>query len=182
MNNVRQFVVCASIVFAVAACLTLVAAQEGFERGEEHERLGYFVGNWTNEGRINENTMGLPTGKFNGKDKCEWFEGKFAVVCHSEGTGPMGPTKQIGIMSYAAMEGVYTYYGNESTGMAMTTIPRGTVEGKSWVYNDESKMGDSMVKNRYVMDIKSDTTYTFKWEVEGSDGWATVMEGTVKKN
>ena len=65
--------------------------------------------------------------------------------------------------------------------MAMTTVPRGAVEGKIWTFDDEAKMGDTMVKNRYVMEITSDTSYTFKWEVEGPDGWATIMKGTAKK-
>jgi hypothetical protein len=59
------------------------------------------------------------------KDTCEWHEGRFAVICRSEGTGPMGPTKGLGILSYSPEEKVYTYYGTDSSGMmTMTTIPR----------------------------------------------------------
>ncbi len=181
MRKVQRFAVCAAVIFSVAVCLTLVGAQEAPVRGPEHDRLAYFVGNWTNEGEIKENPMGMPAGKFSGKDRCDWFEGKFAVVCNNSGTGPMGSNTGMGIISYSSMEGIYTYYGTDSTGMAMTTIPRGRVDGKNWVYDDESKMGDKMVKNRYSMVELSATSYTFKWEVEGPDGWTTVMQGTAKK-
>jgi hypothetical protein len=181
MENVRRFAVCASVILSVAACLTLVGAQEAPAPGPEHERLGYFVGNWASKGEIKENPMGMPAGDFTGKDHCEWFEGKFSVECRSEGNGPAGPVKGIGILGYSPMEGVYTYYGIDSTGMAMTTIPRGRVDGKTWVYDDEAKMGDTTVKNRYTMVETSATSYTFKWEVEGPDGWMTVMQGTSKK-
>jgi len=181
MNNVRRFAACASLVFFVAG-LTLVGAQGAPEPGPEHAKLGYFVGKWTNEGELKENPMGMPAGKFSGKDHCEWFEGKFAVVCKSEGKGPMGATKGIGIMSYSATDGVYTYYGTDSTGMAMTTVPRGRVDGKTWVYDDETEMDGKSIKNRYTMVETSATSYTFEWEVEGPDGWTTVLKGVTKKN
>ncbi len=124
----------------------------------------------------------MPAGKFTGTDRCEWFEGKFAVVCHSEGDGPMGPTKGMGIMSYSADAKAYTYYGTDSSGMAMTTVPKGKIDGKTWVYDDESMMGGTMVKSRYTMVETSNTSYTFKWEMQGPDGqWMTVMEGKGKK-
>ena len=180
MKSVRRFAACLSLVL-FAAGLTLVGAQEAPKPGAEHERLSFFVGKWTSAGEIMENTMEMPTGKFTGSDHCEWFDGNFAVVCKSEGNGPMGETKGLGIMSYSPMAGVYTYYGTDSTGMAMTTIPLGKVDGKTWVYDDEAKMGDETVKNRYVIVETSATSYTFKWEIEGPDGWTTVMSGATKK-
>ena len=41
-------------------------------------------------------------------DTCEWFEGRFSVICRYEGTGPMGPSKSIGILGYSSEEKVYT--------------------------------------------------------------------------
>lgn len=145
--------------------------------GPEHERLGYFVGKWKMEGTAAENPF-MPGGKFSSTDTCEWFEGKFAVVCRTQGKGPMGPTRGLGIMGYSAAEKVYVYYGVENNPMAMTTVPRGTVEGDTWTYNDESKMGDQTVKSRYVIKQLDKKSYGFKWEIQGPDGqWKTVMEG-----
>ena len=180
MKNVRRFAFCASLILFVSG-LTFVAAQEAPEPGPEHAKLGYFVGDWTNEGAIEEHPIGMPAGDFSGTDHCEWFDGKFAVVCESEGKGPMGKTKGIGIMSYSSMDGVYTYYGLDSTGMAMTTVPRGRIDGKTWVYDDESQIDGKTIKNRYTMVETSSTSYTFKWEMEGPDGWMTIMHGVTKK-
>ena len=56
-----------------------------------------------------------PGGKFTSTDNCEWFEGHYSVVCRSEGTMPMGPSKSIGILGYSPEEKVYTYYGVDNT-------------------------------------------------------------------
>ena len=78
---------------------------------------------------------------------------------------------------------VHTYYGTDSSGMTMTTIPRGKVEGNTCVYNDESMMGEKMVKSRYTIVITSDTSYDFKWELHRLDGQlTTIMEGKGKKS
>jgi len=66
--------------------------------------------------------------------------------------------------------------------MDMATVPRGTVQEGSWVYNDETKMGGKMVKSRYTIKEISPTSYTFKWEMMGDDGtWASVMEGKSRR-
>ena len=145
--------------------------------GPEHERLGYFVGKWKGEGTVAENPF-MPAGKFTSLDSCEWFEGRFAVVCHTKGKGPTGPTRGLGIMSYNAQEKAYLYYGVENNPMAMTTVPRGTVEGDTWTYLDESRMGDKVLKSRYVIKQVDKKSYTFKYEMQGPDGqWKTVVEG-----
>jgi hypothetical protein len=168
----------------LAVCLVvssgLALAQAPAEKpkpGPEHKRLGYFVGKWTLEGETKPNPF-MPGGKMTSHDTCEWFEGGFAVVCRSEGKGPMGPTKGIGILGYSMEEKVYTYVGLDNSPMAMSTVPRGTVESGTWVYNDESKMGGKPVKSRYTMKEMPPSGYTFKWEVLGDDGaWQTVMDG-----
>jgi hypothetical protein len=144
--------------------------------GPEHQRLGYFVGKWTGEGEIKPGPMG-PGGKITSSDSCEWFEGRFAVVCHAEGNSPMGRSKSLGILGYSPQEKVYTYYGVESANMIMTTVPRGTVQGNTWTYTDESMMGDKKVKSRVTIKELSPTAYTFTMDMQGPDGkWATVME------
>ena len=120
------------MVLACLATVTLVSAQAPTmpTPGPEHQRLGYFTGKWTSEGEMKESPFG-PGGKFTSSDDCQWFEGKFAVVCRTEGKGPMGPMKGLGMMSYSGEEKVYTYYGLDSSGMTMTSVPRGTVQGNT---------------------------------------------------
>jgi len=148
----------------------------------EQKKLGYFVGNWKSEGVVKENPF-MPAGTMTSTDRCEWFEGGFAVVCHTEGSGPMGPMKGIGVMGYSTEEKVYTYFGLDNSGMSMTTIPRGTVTGPDWVYEDESTMGGKKVKNRYALTQVSPTEYTFLWQMADEKGaWITLMEGTSRKS
>jgi hypothetical protein len=163
-----------SLLLAPAA---LAEAPKAPKPGPEHERLGYFVGTWKSEGTVPENPF-MPAGKVSATGSCEWFEGKFAVVCRTQGKGPMGPTRGLGIMGYSAEEKAYVYYGLENNPMTMTTVPRGTVEGDTWTYSDESKMGDKVVKSRYVIKQIDKKSYTFKFEMQGPDGqWKTIVEG-----
>ena len=147
----------------------------------ENARLGYFVGKWKGEGKMEPGPMG-PGGKMTSTDTCEWFEGRFSVICRSEGTMVGAPTKSVGILGYSAEEKVYTYYGVDNTGMTMSTVPKGTVKGNTWTYNDESTMGGQKVKSRVTIKEISPTEYTFRMEIQGPDGkWAPAMESKLTK-
>ena len=123
-----------------------------------------------------------PGGKFTGSDTCEWFEGRFTVVCRSEGTGPTGPSKSMGILGYNSEEKVYTYYGVDNTAMTMSSVPRGTVQGDTWTYTDEGTMGGATYKSRVTIKEVSPTSYTFRMEMQGPDGkWMPMMESTNTK-
>jgi uncharacterized protein DUF1579 len=157
------------------AGVPLLAAQAS-KPGPEHARLGYFVGKWHAEGELKPGPMG-PGGKVTSTDNCEWFEGKFSVVCRSEGTMPTGPTKSIGILGYSPEEKVYTYYGVDNTNMTMASVPKGTVKGDTWTYTDEGMMGGQKMKTRVTIKELSATSYTFKMEMAGADGkWMPMME------
>lgn len=147
----------------------------------EHEKLGYFVGKWVMEGEMKPSPMG-PGGKLASKDNCEWFEGRFAVVCNSTGTSPMGPTKALALLSYSPEEKAYTYYGIDNSGMTSVTVPRGKRDGDTWTYDDESKMGGRKVRQRYSIKEVSATEYSFKFEMEDDDGkWIEVVTGKETK-
>jgi hypothetical protein len=174
-------------VFAVVVCgivlfgLGLAQAQEKPEPTPEHQKLGYFVGVWTSEGELMENPF-MPAGKWTGTSRCDWFEGRFAVVCEGEGKGPMGPGKDLGIMTYSMEENVYTWYGIDNTPMAMLSVPRGKVDGGTWVYDDESMMGGQMVKSRYTIVQQGPSEYTFEWSMADKDGkYEVMMKGVARK-
>jgi hypothetical protein len=168
---------------SVAAALVVVGPVAVFTQappapkpGPEHQKLAYFVGNWTSEGEMKPGPFG-PGGKMSGKDRCEWLEGRFAVVCHNEGKGPMGPMKGIGILSYSSEEKVYTYYGMDNSGMVMTSVAKGTVQGDTWTYTDEGMMGGVKMKSRVTIKEVSPTVQTFLLEIQGPDGkWVPMME------
>jgi len=176
-------VTCLAVACAVGLTTAVLASEVPGppKPGPEHAKLGYFVGKWAAEGEMKASPFG-PGGKTSSSDTCEWFEGKFAVVCNYNGSGPMGPMKGIGILGYSPEEKAYTYYGVDSSVMTMTSVPKGTKDGGTWTYLDESKMGGQTMKSRYVIEELSADSYTFKWEVEGEGGaWTTVMEGKSTK-
>ena len=152
------------------------AAAQAPKPGPEHQKLGFFVGKWKMEGEMKPGPMGAG-GKMSGTDTCEWFEGRFAVVCRAEGKMPTGPSKSLGILGYNAEEKAYTYYGVDNTMMTMPSVPKGTRQGDTWTYNDEGTMGGQKFKTRVVIKEVSPTEYTFKMDMAGPDGkWMPMME------
>lgn len=171
----------AAALLVLASTPTPAEAPKPPAPGPETLKLGYFVGTWKTEGTTAENPF-MPAGKMTSTDVCEWFEGKFAVVCTSQGKGPMGPTKGLGVMNWSPNEKVYLYYGVDNSPMAMSSVPRGTLEGDVWTYLDESKVNGKTVRSRYVIARVDAKSYTFKWEVEGEGGaWKAVLEGKSTK-
>lgn len=146
----------------------------------EHKKLGYFVGNWTSSGDMKESPFG-PAGTITTQDTCEWFDGGFAIVCRGSGKGPTGPMKSLAILGYNTDEKVYTYYGVDNTPMNMNTVPKGKVENGTWTYEDESTFMGATVASRYTIKELSPTSYSFKWQIEGEQGWNTVLEGKTTK-
>jgi hypothetical protein len=167
------------LIAAVSAAAAEVAAAQAAppsKPGPEHARLGFFVGRWKAEGEFKPGPMG-PGGKFTATDTCEWFEGRFSVVCRSEGQMPTGPSRSIGILGYSPEEKVYTYYGVDNTSMTMSSVPKGTVQGKTWTYTDQGTMGGQPFKSRVTIQEESPTAYTFRIEFQGPDGkWTPMME------
>jgi hypothetical protein len=178
-NNVVRFLVGAAV--SLSAFSPASSQQAAPKPGPEIQRLQYFLGNWSTDGEVKPGPMG-PGGKFTQTSKCRWFEGRFAVVCDTEGKFPTGPVKGMDLLGYSPDEKVYTYYGVDNSGMAMTTIPRGTVQGDTWVYNDESMMGGKMVKTRVTIQELPPSAYTFKMDMQGPDGkWVTFLESKSTK-
>lgn len=176
--KIGRMLAAGSIGFAIAAVALAQTPPPGPPKpGPEHKKLGFFIGKWSGEADMKESPFG-PGGKMTWSETCEWFEGGFAVVCHSTGSGPGGPMKGVAILSYSPDQKVYTYYGVGNDGMAMTTIPHGTVKGNTWTYDDESMMGGKSMKTRFIIQETSPTTSTMKWETLGEGGaWTTIMEG-----
>ena len=146
----------------------------------ELKKLDYFAGNWKVEGDIKPGPMG-PGGKFSGTDAWGWMEGGFFLVNHSKFAGAgMGSGSGTSFMGYDTEKKVYTY--DEFNSVGETVHSTGTVEGNTWIWLNDAKMGPKMMKGRFTMMILSPMSYTFKFEVS-QDGttWNTVMEGKETK-
>jgi hypothetical protein len=176
MQGMLRTILALAAVWPATLTTTAAQAAPAQKPGPEHQRLGYFVGRWKAEGEMKPGPMG-PGGKVTATDTCEWFEGRFTVICRSEGQGPSGPSKSLGILGYSVEDKAYTYYGVDNTGMIMSSVPRGTVSGKTWTYTDESTMGGQKVKSRVTLEEESPTAYTFRMEIQGPDGkWMPIMQ------
>ena len=56
------------------------------------------------------------------------------------------------------------------------------VQGGTWVYGNETKMGGRMVKSRNTINETSPTGYASKWEILGEDGSSqAIFEGKNNK-
>jgi hypothetical protein len=173
-----------TLLFLLGSLLLATAAfsqMEPMKPGPEQQKLNYFVGTWTSEGDLKPGPMG-PGGKVTSNDDNQWMDGGFFVVMHAtfKITG-MGSGTGIAFMGYDPQEKVYTY--DEFNSMGEANHSKGTVEGDTWTWTNDMKMGPQTMKARYSMKIVSPTSYTFKYEVS-PDGtnWTMVMDGKATKN
>jgi hypothetical protein len=158
---------------------TIAQAPQPRKPGAEEKRIEFFAGKWSFTGEAKASPMG-PAGKLIGTETCAWATGGFFMVCHSDGTTPMGPTKGQTIMGYDPVEKTYTYYAVNNHGMQF--FVRGQVAGKMWTWNFENKMEGKVMKGRATITEESPTAYLFKLEMSVDGGpMAVVEEGKTTK-
>jgi hypothetical protein len=163
----------------VLVTVPLVAQTPAMKPGPEHARIAYFAGQWTHQGEVKESPLG-PGGKTTGSETCDWFAGKFQLVCRGKGTGPKGPSTGMSVISYDASRKMYTFYALSSLGDNI--FVRGTVDGKVWTWADEAQMEGKPVKIRATVTEDSPTSYSFKLEVGMGEGPMMLVEqGTSTK-
>ena len=172
------------LTFFIASLLITAAAfaQMGPPKpAPELKKLDYFLGIWTSDGDMKPGPMG-PGGKFTTSGHSEWMDGGFFLVIHSDfNGGPMGKATGTAYMGYNSDEKVYTY--DEFNSMGESVHSKGTIDGDTWNWSNDMKMGPQTMKARYTMKILSPTSYTFKLEMS-PDGtkWDTAMEGRSTKS
>jgi hypothetical protein len=146
----------------------------------ELKKLDYFSGSWTSSGEAKPGPMG-PGGKFTESGNGEWMDGGFFLVIRSDfAGGEMGNAKGVAYMGYDPQDKVYTYDAFSSMGENIHS--KGTLDGDTWNWSSDMKMGPKTVKTRYTMKILSPASYTFKAEMsEDGTKWNTMMEGKASK-
>lgn len=170
-----------TLALGCTAVATAALAQEMPKPGPEHEKLGYFAGKWEFEGESKEGPMG-PGGAIAYTETCELFEGDFAVVCESEGTSPMGPTKTFSIMTYDTEKEAYLYHAVQNGMPAFSAMGKRENKTKTWHWKTETKMGSETMVTRVTITETSPTSYTFKVEMStDKTNWMTAVEGKSTK-
>ncbi|MGA8761427.1 MAG: DUF1579 family protein [Candidatus Sulfotelmatobacter sp.] len=171
----------ATMILVAAMGLAAAAiAQTGPPKpGPEVNKLDAFAGTWTLDGNMKPGAMG-PGGTMTENEKCEWMEGGFYLVCHSEFKSSMGNGVGLSVMGYSNDDKAYTYRAFDSFGEFEDS--RGTVDGDTWTWTGDDKMGGMTMKGRFTMKITSATSYNFMYEMS-QDGtkWTTVMDGKAAK-
>jgi hypothetical protein len=168
------------LLAAWLAVAAVVPAQEGPAKpGPEHKKLDVLAGSWTVEGDIKPNPTG-PGGKMTEDEKCEWMEGGFFLVCRTDFKSSMGNGYGMGVMGYSSDDKAYTYHEFNSWGESMNS--KGAVDGDTWTWTSDEKMGDKIVKGRFTMKMTSATAYNFTYEMS-PDGakWSVVVDGKATK-
>jgi hypothetical protein len=170
-----------AIAIAVLLLIATASTQPPAAKpGLEHKKLDYFVGNWTTEADVKPGPMG-PGGKMTVKEDAKWMDGGFFVVIHSAVKGgAMGDSTGVAYMGYDPEERVYTYDAFNSKGEVVHA--KGHVDGDTWSWANDMKMGGQSLKGRYTTKILSPTSYTYKFEMS-PDGttWNVVMDGKQTK-
>jgi hypothetical protein len=159
--------------------LAAVAQMEVPKPGPEHKKLDVLAGSWTLDGDMKPSPMG-PGGKMTETEKCDWMDGGFFLVCHTDFKSSMGDGTGISILGYSADDKAYTYREYNSWGESMES--KGSVDNDTWTWTNDEKMGGTIMKGRFTMKLLSPTSYTFTFEMS-QDGtkWTTVMDGKATK-
>ncbi len=129
-----------------------------------YDKLQMFVGDWTIEGR--EKTY---------LEKCDWFEGRFQVVCHTESKRSDGSVgRSISILGYLPEEDAYTYSGIGSGGRNETM--RGAFTGSTLEFLGQSRDGGKLVKSRVTI-TPAGRDFTLR-STTSTDSGPWIVDGT----
>jgi hypothetical protein len=169
----------AVLVAVILATTAAVSQTQPPKPGPELKRLDIFVGSWTLDGTMKPGSMG-PGGTMTESEKCEWMEGGFYLVCHSDYKSSMGNGVGLSVMGYSTDDKAYTY--REFNSFGEFDDSKGLVDGDTWSWTSDEKMGGMTMKGRFTMKMTSATSYTFTFDMS-QDGtkWETVMEGKANK-
>jgi hypothetical protein len=163
-------------LFTAAAAL---AQTQPPKPGPELKKLEVFAGTWTLDGNMKPGMMG-PGGSMTENEKCEWMEGGFYLVCHSDYKSSMGGGTGLSVMGYSAEDKAFTY--REFNSFGEFDDSRGTLDGDTWTWLNDEKMDGMTMKARFTMKMTSATSYNFTFDMS-QDGtkWSTVMDGKASK-
>jgi len=172
----------AGFILALDLAFTVMAlAQESAPKpAPELKKLDMLAGSWVLEGDVKPNPMG-PGGKITENEKCEWMEGDFFLVCHVDfKTASSGNGSGLSVLGYSAADKAYTYREFNSWGEFEDS--KGTLEGDTWTWISDEKMGNTTVKGRFTMKFTSSSSYSFAFETS-PDGakWTAIVDGKAAK-
>jgi uncharacterized protein DUF1579 len=173
------------LVVAIAAVCLFVSSVGGAQPQQQptpspqHQRMGYFAGNWKAEGMMKLSPNGNPA-PFSLTESGEWVTEGFFLETRTKMKGPMGPINSVRVMGYNPENGLYTY--NVYNSLGEHQMATGKLDGNTWTWTSEQKLNGVVAQARYTVTVATPDSYTFKQEVATpKGGWATVMEGKASR-
>jgi len=163
-------------IFAAALlCVGLTSATSAQlgAPGPEHARLDAFAGRWTIDGEAEGE-------KYTLSESCEWFAGRYHLICRREGKGPQGAIAGQSIMTWDSSAKAYAMITINSNGASV--LAHGTPRDNGWMWNGTLDIaGRTALKVRMTTTAASPSAYDFS--VDGSiDGkWIPLEKGRVTR-
>lgn len=169
--------------FALLLAVSLNApAQERMERGEQHDTLNFFVGEWETLDNVMPSPMGAG-GETECKAAFKWMLGDFWLAHKFTGEIPdFGPYEGLGLTTYDAVAGNYVTYWFGSTQSIVGEYRGDWVDDKSLVLDGSSDMQGTTYYERLTWVKVSDNELRFIIEMS-TDGqnYSKTMESTYKR-
>lgn len=172
----------AAIPLLVACAWPLLAqnAPTASQPRPERLQLGFFVGRWKYEGEVRPGPLG-PGGKSVGTEQCEWFSGKFFVVCHSEWMTGSALSRQMGILGYSAERQQYSFYDIDD-GQGEAGQGWGDFADSIWTWEEAQPISGRPARQRYSVKEISPDSFRYREEVSvGDQPWILTETGTATR-
>ena len=163
----------AGAMAAISCILPMTARAQDAHRSPELERLAFYVGHWSETGRM-RGDPGKPFQSISGGETCSWGAGGYAVTCREETSGPGGGWQGVYILSYDAAAQRYHVYGTEAPGSTVHAV--GQVERNRWVWQTDPAPDGSRL--RYTFAPAAAGARTMMVEAGGGAGWSTIVDIT----
>lgn len=166
MNSLRA----AKTVVVLGCIFPLIAASQAASRPSEVQRLGFYVGQWSETGQMRADPA-EPFKPVSGGETCSWAAGGYAVVCEEKTAGEGGGWEGAYILSYDAAGKQYHVYGTEKPGSNMHAV--GRVDGERWLWETDPAPDGS--RARYTFVPADAGARTMSVEVGAGDDWAEIV-------
>ena len=179
----RRLVILVLLALIVPCSFAQAQSAQAPKPGPEAQRLAFMLGSWQDQSEIRQSPLG-PAGKETGTSTCDWFTGKFQMVCRGEFVGPAGKAANMAILGWDAGRKAYVGFGLNSNGWVGEMT--GQVTGNTWTFTTETPLPDAklgkVAKMRFTIVEVSPTMQTSRMEVSIDGGaWAVASEGKSTK-
>ena len=140
--------------------------------GPEHARLDAFAGRWTIDGESEGGKVLLT-------ETCEWFPGRFHLVCRREGKGPRGTVAGQSMMTWESSADAYAMTTINSNGASL--IAHGTFADNVWTWNGTVDIAGQALKVRLTTTLQSPSAYTSVAEASINGKWVALESARATK-